>query len=103
MLLSPARRPSVAAANRQVSVDEVVDDLLVENSVYISLLRVQDSAQVDYGVSVFPSSLLAVSRVAQLPYQANRLRAQRSVFPPRVKQSVPVCFVHFYLLGLGWR
>ena len=40
MLLSPARRPSVAAANRQVSVDEVVDDLLVESSVYISLLRV---------------------------------------------------------------
>jgi hypothetical protein len=68
MLLSPACRPSVAAADRQVSVDEVVDDLFVENSVNISLLRVQDSAQVDHGVSVFTSSPLAVSRVAQLPY-----------------------------------
>ena len=42
-----------------------------------------------------------ISTVAQFPNQANRLRPQRSILPPRVEQSVPECFVHLYLLGLG--
>jgi hypothetical protein len=40
MLLSPARRPSVAATDRQVSIDEVIDDRLVENPIDVSLLCV---------------------------------------------------------------
>ena len=80
MLLSPACRPSVAAADRQVSVDETVDDLLVENSVYISLLRVQDSAQ-----RVFEFDVLAYPRCGA------RMRIIAAIDLPEVIQKIPSC------------
>jgi hypothetical protein len=100
MLRSSAWPPVIAAADRQVLADKVLNDRLVESPCSdFSLCFVQDSAQVDYGVCPFPAGLLAIAALAQPTDQANRFAAQRSVLPSRVEQSVPICVVHLCLLG----
>jgi len=96
---SPPRPPVVAAADRQMPADEVLDGRLVESTWSdFSLRLVQDSAQVDHGVRVFPVGPVAIAALAQPLHQANGLAAQRRILPPRVEQTVPTCFLHLCLL-----
>ena len=96
----PPRPPAVTAADRQMPADELRDDRLVESTRSdLSLRLVQDPAQVDHGVPVFPIAPVAIPALAQPQHQANGLAAQRGILPPRVEQTVPTCLLHLCLPG----
>ncbi len=57
-----------------MTVDEVLDDRFVENPIGISLLLVQNLAQMDYRVPVVPACPLGISAPAEPHDQANGLR-----------------------------
>jgi hypothetical protein len=99
LLLPSARRAPVAAANRKVTAEEVLDDRIIANPFDTSRFLTQNPAEMNHGVSVVPAGSLRIPALAQPQDQPSGLWPQRCVLPPHVEQPVPECFVHLHLQG----